>query len=107
MQMPLDTAPPPPKGGVIQGVVFKRVEISVPHGREPGSRLVVQAEGKLVTAVVPEDARPGDTFPIHVPIELSKVRLSARSKAPPSAHRLRSPRCRSPPIQHLAVRSPI
>ena len=65
--------PEAPKGGVIRGVVFKRVEITVPHGRAPGSRLVVQAEGRLVTAVVPEGAQPGDVFPIHVPIELSKV----------------------------------
>ena len=63
----------PPKGGVIRGVVFKTVEISVPHGRAPGSRLVVQAEGRLVTAVIPEWAQPGDVFPIHVPIELTKV----------------------------------
>ena len=63
----------PPKGGVIRGVVFKTVDITVPHGRAPGSRLVVQAEGRLVTAVIPEGARPGDVFPIHVPIELTKV----------------------------------
>ena len=68
-----EAPPPPPKGGVISGVVFKTVEISVPHGRAPGSRLVVQAEGRLVTAVVPEGAQPGDVFPIHVPIELTKV----------------------------------
>jgi hypothetical protein len=68
-----EAPPEPPKGGVLRGVVFKTVDISVPHGRAPGSRLVVQAEGRLVTAVIPEGARPGDVFPIHVPIELTKV----------------------------------
>lgn len=83
---------PPPKGGVIRGVVFKTVEISVPHGRAPGSRLVVQAEGRLVTAVVPEGAQPGDVFPIHVPIELTKV---LRDPSQPPTHLLISAACAS------------
>ena len=76
--------PPQParKGGAISGVVFKSVDVTVPEGRSPGSRLVVQAEGKLVTAVVPDDAAPGDVFAINVPIELSPVRVRPAPRAP-------------------------
>ena len=76
--------PPQParKGGAISGVVFKSVDVTVPEGRAPGSRLVVQAEGKLVTAVVPDDAAPGDVFAINVPIELSPVRARPAPRAP-------------------------
>jgi hypothetical protein len=51
---------------------YERVTITVPPGRQPGSRVVVQAGGKVVTAIVPEDALPGDVFEVDIPLDLNK-----------------------------------
>eukprot|EP01052_Picozoa_sp_SAG31_P056569 SAG31_NODE_16269_length_716_cov_0.777958_1_plen_134_part_10 len=51
---------------------YQTVTVMVPPGKLAGSRLVVQAGGRLLTAVVPRGLAAGDSFTIDVPIERTR-----------------------------------
>ena len=57
---------------------YERITITVPPGRQPGSRVVVQAGGKVITATVPMDAEPGDVFAVDVPLDFTKKERAKR-----------------------------